>query len=157
MEEIVHHLDVQNPVNNGTNYQAQLVSRISSINRTNGFNGRISWLSLPVRFQLPVCRIFSNQSFLTWAQQVASHRNIPLRDSWILPQKKKLIHFLRKRWYGLKGWGITIMGFMTPFNKVGYLFPGRFWVAAWGGCGSLTLQGPDTFEWLISSSIGGIR
>ena len=47
------------------------------------------------------------------------------------------------------------MGFMTPFNKVGYLFPGRFWVAAWGGCGPLILQGTDTFESMIFLFQGG--
>ena len=33
MEEILHHLGCKNPVNNGINYQPQLVSRLSSINR----------------------------------------------------------------------------------------------------------------------------
>jgi len=34
MEELLHHLGCINLVNNGKNYQAQLVSRISAINST---------------------------------------------------------------------------------------------------------------------------
>ena len=67
MEEIVHHLGCIKPCKSWDKLP-QLDSRISSINRINGFNGRISWLDwvfgLPVTFQLSVCRIFSTHFFI---------------------------------------------------------------------------------------------